>query len=225
MFCDVGGEINQFEGDASLSSLMDWVTARVRPMLSDALNGALDVNGKKGLMSRARATVASASDNIGRTELSTKLRGENDGEENQGRFLRGRNVLDAEGNTKLSAKRGYVNRPGSESGLAQGRGRVTNLSEDSEGRIIEKSLRDKLRDTAIVDNLGRPLAVYHGTGTEFDRFEISNDIGFHFGDREQAEDRVKAKKIKNPTYTNTMVKKVTIVQLKRLLSGLSIPNS
>ena len=71
MFCDVGGEINQFEGDAELSGLMDYVTARVRPMLNKALDGALTSGAKARPATRARATVEEASG--GRVEHSTKL--------------------------------------------------------------------------------------------------------------------------------------------------------
>jgi hypothetical protein len=45
-------------------------------------------------------------------------------------------------------------------------------------------------DSKVVDEGGRPLVVYHGTDTEFDVFEISEDIGFHFGAQAAANDRI-----------------------------------
>lgn len=41
----------------------------------------------------------------------------------------------------------------------------------------------------VVDNGGKPLRVYHGTTARFHAFR-RGDIGFHFGTREQAENRV-----------------------------------
>ena len=40
--------------------------------------------------------------------------------------------------------------------------------------------------SAVVDSLGRPLMVYHGTPARFQRFRTSEDGGFHFGDRAAA---------------------------------------
>lgn len=60
----------------------------------------------------------------------------------------------------------------------------------------------------VVDEDNRPLKVYHGTFANFDEFRESNDLGFHFGTREQAEFRIKGSG-----------------DTKRLLSGyLSIKN-
>ena len=41
----------------------------------------------------------------------------------------------------------------------------------------------------VVDENGEPLVVYHGTNADFDKFEIG-DIGFHFGNYEQANERM-----------------------------------
>ena len=63
---------------------------------------------------------------------------------------------------------------------------------DSEGREISKNVYDKIAETAIVDEEGKPIALYHGTDVEFDHFE-KGDIGFHFGTKQQAEKRVEKK--------------------------------
>jgi N12 class adenine-specific DNA methylase len=44
----------------------------------------------------------------------------------------------------------------------------------------------------VVDAKGRPLVLYHGTDQDFDAFERTDDIGFHFGTREAAADRLEA---------------------------------
>lgn len=41
------------------------------------------------------------------------------------------------------------------------------------------------------------LTVYHASPVKFNKFEKTNDIGFHFGNKEQAFDRMKQQKIKN----------------------------
>lgn len=58
---------------------------------------------------------------------------------------------------------------------------------DSEGRSISQEDSNKLHGTAITDDNGAPLAVYHVTdNTEFTSFEVG-DTGFHFGSAKQAE--------------------------------------
>lgn len=49
---------------------------------------------------------------------------------------------------------------------------------------------DPFARSQVVDQAGRPLVLYHGTDAEFDVFERSDDIGFHFGPRETAEARL-----------------------------------
>jgi len=50
-------------------------------------------------------------------------------------------------------------------------------------------------DSKVVDEQGRPLVVYHGTGVNFDTFSVKSDnIGFHFGTSEQASDRLSFKR-------------------------------
>ena len=68
--------------------------------------------------------------------------------------------------------------------------------QDSEGRRINQDHAALLKGTAIVDDQGRPLAVYHFT-EEMD-FEIfaRGDVGFHFGTYKQANQRGKAKRAK-----------------------------
>ena len=61
--------------------------------------------------------------------------------------------------------------------------------EDSEGRRLTAEQAEKLQGTAIVDDNGNPLAVYHFTpNMEFETFE-KGDVGFHFGTQEQAAQR------------------------------------
>ena len=65
------------------------------------------------------------------------------------------------------------------------------LREDSEGRRLTEEEAEKLAGTAIVDNEGHPLAVYHFTPEmDFETFE-RGDIGFRFGTQEQADQRGK----------------------------------
>ena len=65
------------------------------------------------------------------------------------------------------------------------------LREDSEGRRLTDEEAEQLRETAIVDDDGHPLAVYHFTSDmDFETFQ-KGDIGFHFGTREQADKRGK----------------------------------
>ena len=60
---------------------------------------------------------------------------------------------------------------------------------DSEHRLIRSKDAKRLEGTAIKDNEGRPLAVYHFTpNMEFIIFE-NGDIGFHFGTKEQSAKR------------------------------------
>ena len=44
------------------------------------------------------------------------------------------------------------------------------------------------RDSKVVD--AAPLVVFHGTDVDFDAFDVSHDIGFHFGTIAQAEARI-----------------------------------
>lgn len=63
------------------------------------------------------------------------------------------------------------------------------LREDSEGRRLTDDEAARLEGTAIVDEDGHPIAVYHFTPEmDFETFE-RGDIGFHFGTEEQARKR------------------------------------
>lgn len=46
-------------------------------------------------------------------------------------------------------------------------------------------------DSKVVDQAGRPKVMYHGTDAEaeFTRFEVTEDVGFHFGPPETANAR------------------------------------
>lgn len=56
--------------------------------------------------------------------------------------------------------------------------------------VAEHELVQWLRETALVDPAGMPLLVFHATDADFDRFEFTEDIGFHFGTRGIANSRL-----------------------------------
>lgn len=89
-----------------------------------------------------------------------------------------------------SAENGGGNvRPGDQSGVFGGNGQEVVYTSDSEGRSVTQEQAAQLRDTAIVDENGAPVAVYHSTDNmEFDTF-AKGDVGFHFGTQEQAAKR------------------------------------
>ena len=79
----------------------------------------------------------------------------------------------------------------SEEGRAAGDAGQDVLREDSEGRRLTDDEAARLEGTAIVDEEGHPVAVYHFTPEmDFETFE-RGDIGFHFGTEEQARKRGK----------------------------------
>ena len=83
-------------------------------------------------------------------------------------------------------------RDGKESGAPR-RGSSNVYSKDSEGRRISTETANRLNGTAIVDDNGNPIAVYHSTpNMDFTEFAVG-DIGFHFGNENQAENRLKEK--------------------------------
>ena len=73
------------------------------------------------------------------------------------------------------------------------------LGTDSEGIRVQVEILNRIADTAIVDEQGHPIAVYHATDANFDVFN-KGDIGFHFGNTEQAAKRANDKKIDSPKY-------------------------
>ncbi len=76
---------------------------------------------------------------------------------------------------------------------ASGRRSSNVYSKDSEGRRISTETANRLNGTAIVDDNGNPIAVYHSTpNMDFTEFAVG-DIGFHFGNENQAENRLKGK--------------------------------
>ena len=52
-----------------------------------------------------------------------------------------------------------------------------------------KYFKNWFGDSKVVDDNGKPLVVYHGTNADFEKFEIG-DIGYHFGNIEQATERM-----------------------------------
>lgn len=84
-----------------------------------------------------------------------------------------------------------------EEGRAAGNAGQNVLRSDSEGRRLTAEQAQRLQGTAITDETGAPLAVYHFTPeTEFETFE-KGDIGFHFGTKGQAMQRGKDMKAEN----------------------------
>lgn len=91
------------------------------------------------------------------------------------------------GNGEVSAQRSEEARLG----LHGGRSGETVFTDDNEGRRLTGGQARQLQGTAVTDEIGAPLAVYHFTPEmEFETFE-RGDIGFHFGTRKQAMQRGK----------------------------------
>jgi len=149
------------------------------------------ISDKEKLAERKEAWYNNANKTIG---------GANDGREvdNRGRRM-GFQETDNGGQTTNS--NGYIRKAqgnGKQTGVGIYSGRDTEIhTSDSEGRQIEATLAEKLKDTAVLDADGKPLAVYHFTPEgEFTEFK-KGDIGFHFGSKAQAEKRgrdIKAQK-------------------------------
>ena len=91
-------------------------------------------------------------------------------------------------------------RTGVKGGLAEGKSGTGLFDMDSEGRRISESTLKRLSGTAVAVD-GHPIRVYHATDTEFKQF-TKGDIGFHFGDKSQAQARAKDKGIDNPVYVD-----------------------
>lgn len=70
---------------------------------------------------------------------------------------------------------------------------------DITGRVIEKPILDKLKNTVVKNENGQLIPVYHATNKAFDKFEIG-DIGFHFGSYAQAYKRAQDQEYDNPTF-------------------------
>ena len=60
---------------------------------------------------------------------------------------------------------------------------------DSEGNTLTEAQQEYFKDSKVRDENGNLLVVYHGTTEDFTVFE-RGDIGYHFGTKDQAEDRV-----------------------------------
>jgi len=56
------------------------------------------------------------------------------------------------------------------------------------------------KDSKVVDDQGRPLVVYHGTNNDFNEFDVSNELGAHFGSTGQAGSFAKTKGLIIPAY-------------------------
>lgn len=58
------------------------------------------------------------------------------------------------------------------------------------GRPVRENFGAWFGDSKVADDNGRPFVVYHGTDADFNVFEFSEDIGFHFGSAETAATRI-----------------------------------
>lgn len=85
-----------------------------------------------------------------------------------------------------AGQRDAENVPPGEEDFVEGDGDVTLYQ--SAKRVDTPEFRGWFGNSAVVDEQGRPLVVYHSTDNEFSVFE-RGDIGFHFGNRAQARDR------------------------------------
>jgi N12 class adenine-specific DNA methylase/predicted RNA methylase len=93
------------------------------------------------------------------------------------------------------------NRAGARFARADEAGAEAARRQDAREEWIEKGTRSKyfkkwFGDSKVVDDSGKPIVVYHGTTADFSAFAPSmevDDIGFHFGNRYQAEARLEHK--------------------------------
>lgn len=100
-----------------------------------------------------------------------------------------------DGEISLAELRGYINATADmlDSEPEASYNNRTEMQTDSEGRELNPEEARHLQGTAVVDEEGRPLVVYHSTpDMEFEDF-AKGDIGFHFGTQEQAWQRGKDK--------------------------------
>lgn len=63
-------------------------------------------------------------------------------------------------------------------------------SQEQDASDREQNFRRWFQGSAVVDRWGRPLRVFHATDALFDSFELTYDIGFHFGSEEAANRRI-----------------------------------
>ena len=120
-------------------------------------------------------------------------------EPNKSEFLR-RSVDDYGGRVaEIPSQSGRTVSDGDSFGLYRGTSEIGILSYDTEGRVVPNEIIDKIKNTAIKDGKGHPIVVYHATAKTFDAFAIG-DIGFHFGNRNQASFRARAKQINEANY-------------------------
>lgn len=83
-----------------------------------------------------------------------------------------------------------------------GKERPTTNSNGQPIATTEQGLRNFYKwfgDSKVVDEQGRPLVVYHASNAKFDTFE-KGDIGFHFGTKEAAEQRLPDAEFTYPVY-------------------------
>ncbi len=203
--CDSLGEMNVFEADGKYGSAF---MAEMLPKLKEAAGESAGRATNPEAVAEGRASretkheINIRYDNTESSIEKTKL-GENitnvADETYKSEFLR-RNANDPRsGSSEISSESGGIVSDGNKGGVFAGTSEGGILSYDTEGRVISDELISKIKNTAIKDKNGNPIAVYHATSKNFEKFSIG-DIGFHFGNKFQATSRAENKKIDSPNY-------------------------
>jgi hypothetical protein len=149
-------------------------------------------NSQKDLSNRAES---------GTIESTQSRKDVSDGKENKSGLLSRDSASDRGGDSQIPSEDKGTSRDVDSRGIYGKSGEIRVLSEDSEGRKISPETLEKISESAVVDKDGKPISLYHATDKYFDKFSIG-DIGFHFGNKTQANTRASAKNIANPRYVN-----------------------
>ena len=143
-------------------------------------------------------------DNVDEDTVQEQIREYLEGNENNGNLD---NHSDGEGHLQKLAEKGLQQSIGNFSMADRHGNQIRNdqsgsgsgiLYKDSEGVSVSREITNLLSETKIVDENGKLLAVYHATDKIFEKF-TRGDIGFHFGNKMQAEKRAEKKKLESPT--------------------------
>lgn len=183
--------------------LYDIINLRPTNITKKETNAAITANPSPG----ADRNTASISNN----SIRSKDSGVNKKyQERSGKNVRGEEVYHSRGwlgneedNTGGQIGEGGSAVQGEEKTVKEGRrytGRNSQIyASDSEGRGISQNISERLKGTSIVDENGRPIAVYHST-PDMDFMEFAKgDTGFHFGSETQAKERASKKGDKGRT--------------------------
>ena len=83
----------------------------------------------------------------------------NEFQKDKSRFLRGDTIPNRRGIAQISSQSGRAASDSNESRFFEGTNRKRVLPEDTEGRKISTQIASKLSNTAVVDELGRPISL------------------------------------------------------------------